>query len=360
MDQNAQLSVWLESYPALAHSLEACSLRFINHLPDHVLREPGRLVHQLGEAFHFYSDNLMGSGQKLPRLNRRNFILVMMEHDQILRGIYPTEQARNQAFQHWRQYMAAVPVRGAILLNESMDKTLMVMQMESEKWGFPKGKVDEGENDEVCAVREVWEEAGVDIKHRISPADFVEADLNSNGVTCKLFIVANTPESGPYAPKTRKEIGKIGWVRLKALPGWTTGQPQAPKFQTPGVQEFIPQLKHWVETQQRLAALGPPPVTPVPIPGARPAGQAPAASHLLGIIEAPPGLGGRPPAPPGGQPTARLQAPPQHPPPSPAAAAAAASSAAAAASPAGPNPFNMARIMAKFDESYVMIMEQYQ
>jgi len=57
---------------------------------------------------------------------------------------------RFQDFKH------SVPVMGAILLSEKMEKVLLVRGWsKNSAWGFPRGKRTKDETDEVCAIREV-------------------------------------------------------------------------------------------------------------------------------------------------------------------------------------------------------------
>lgn len=56
--------------------------------------------------------------------------------------------------------------RGGIIFlkkNESFNDTqfLVVRGKDSGIWSFPKGRMDENENEEVCAIREVYEETGI-------------------------------------------------------------------------------------------------------------------------------------------------------------------------------------------------------
>ena len=57
------------------------------------------------------------------------------------------------------------PVRaaGGVVVRELPDRldVLLVHRPKYGDWTFPKGKVDEGESDEECAVREVEEETGL-------------------------------------------------------------------------------------------------------------------------------------------------------------------------------------------------------
>ena len=56
--------------------------------------------------------------------------------------------------QDWKAYKLSVPTYGIILLDPTM-KYVLLVQGYSKSWGFPKGKVNEGEDPVKCAVREV-------------------------------------------------------------------------------------------------------------------------------------------------------------------------------------------------------------
>ena len=53
-------------------------------------------------------------------------------------------------------FKQSVPVMGAILLEPSLEKVLLVRGFQAAaSWGFPRGKVSKDETDAECAVREV-------------------------------------------------------------------------------------------------------------------------------------------------------------------------------------------------------------
>ena len=74
----------------------------------------------------------------------------------------------------------------------------------STTWGFPKGKLEEGENDVDAAVREVFEETGFDSRGMIREKWHLVAQVN--GSEAKMYIIPGVPDDTHFEPKTRKEI----------------------------------------------------------------------------------------------------------------------------------------------------------
>ena len=74
----------------------------------------------------------------------------------------------------------------------------------STTWGFPKGKLEEGENDIDAAVREMFEETGYDSRGIICEDWFLEAQVN--GSEAKMYVIPGVPDNTHFEPKTRKEI----------------------------------------------------------------------------------------------------------------------------------------------------------
>lgn len=106
---------------------------------------------------------------------------------------------------------------GAVILNNEMDKCLMVFQKSSLFWGIPKGsKMDEHEDSFVCMVREVKEEVGLDLNHiKFEVLDSVMVNTESHIYIIKIFLdplpICSPPmENG----NENHEIEKVEWVHL--------------------------------------------------------------------------------------------------------------------------------------------------
>lgn len=102
-------------------------------------------------------------------------------------------------------YKTRVPVRGAIILNLTMDKCLLVKGWKKgASWSFPRGKINKDEDDLVCAIREVREETGFDCEGFAKKEHFVDMTMRDQNL--KLFIVPGIPEDTVFECQTRKEI----------------------------------------------------------------------------------------------------------------------------------------------------------
>jgi len=81
-----------------------------------------------------------------------------------------------------------VPVRGAILLDPSMEKCLLVRGYKKDAgWGFPRGKLSKNESDSQCAAREVLEETGYDVSSKLQEDDYIDVQIGDQST--RLFII---------------------------------------------------------------------------------------------------------------------------------------------------------------------------
>jgi 8-oxo-dGTP pyrophosphatase MutT (NUDIX family) len=85
---------------------------------------------------------------------------------------------------------------------------LLVHRPKYDDWTFPKGKADEGESDEACALREVREETGFDCRllDELQPTEYVDARGRPKRVRWWHMEIV----SGEFTPT--EEVDAIRWL----------------------------------------------------------------------------------------------------------------------------------------------------
>lgn len=102
-------------------------------------------------------------------------------------------------------------------INEGLTKVLLVKGIwKDSKWAFPRGKIEDGEDFQTCAVREVEEETGFDCSDRLNKDDFVD---DKDGVQFqRLYFISGVPDSTKFSAENRFEIERISWHEIASLP----------------------------------------------------------------------------------------------------------------------------------------------
>jgi mRNA-decapping enzyme subunit 2 len=245
--------------------LDDLCVRFIINLPEEDLSSVARICFQVEEAQWFYEDFVRPLDPSLPSMSLRSFCLRIFQHCPLLSAFSADNHMR--AFEEFLLYKTRVPVRGAIMLNKAMDSVVLVKGWKKgANWSFPRGKINKDEDDLDCAVREVYEETGYDIREAgLVPADedvkYIEITMREQHM--RLYVFRDVPMETHFEPRTRKEISKIQWYRLSELPAFRKkGQSQtqdgveaavnANKFYM--VAPFLVPLKKWVVEQKKKDA----------------------------------------------------------------------------------------------------------
>jgi 8-oxo-dGTP pyrophosphatase MutT (NUDIX family) len=110
-----------------------------------------------------------------------------------------------------------LPKAGCIIFNQ-FKHVALIKNFQSPSWSFPKGKpaklVDGSYESLVqCAVREVFEETGLDVSPFIDPNLFI---YHSSKRTT-LFIIHLTLSNSPFYPTVSHEIEATSWVHSSAI-----------------------------------------------------------------------------------------------------------------------------------------------
>ncbi|CAF1884316.1 hypothetical protein Bca4012_047814 [Brassica carinata] len=221
---------------------DLCS-RFVLNVPEEDQQSFERILFLVEYAYWYYEDNAVENDPTLKSLSLKEFTSLLFNSCDVLR---PYVSNIDDIFKDFTSYKCRVPVTGAIILDETYERCLLVKGWKGSSWSFPRGKKSKDEEDYACAIREVLEETGFDVSKLLKKEEYIEFTFRQQRV--RLYIVAGVTDDTAFAPQTKKEISEIAWHRLDHL------QPASNEVITHGVAglklymvaPFLGSLKSWI------------------------------------------------------------------------------------------------------------------
>lgn len=209
-----------------------------------------KLFFQIEKCHWFYLDNYVKVAsdefeKPLKGMKINKFALLIF---QSVENLHPHIPDLNRLLRVWTEYKETIPRFGAIILNK--EKTKVVMVKCGKSWGFPQGKVEEGESHQQAAQREVLEEIGLDITHLIKPGGKNHLFRYVKKAPTKLYLVTGISDTREFKSKTKNEIKGIRWVDLDSLPSMDSEPGLRNKFFLAA--KFVDPLRQWVTTNQSV------------------------------------------------------------------------------------------------------------
>ena len=101
---------------------------------------------------------------------------------------------------------ADVLAAGGLVLRDG--EVAVVHRPRYDDWSLPKGKLDEGEDFEEAALREVWEETGLHCRIDSALGDTNYTDRKDRAKLVRYYRM--TPESGEFEPND--EVDELRWL----------------------------------------------------------------------------------------------------------------------------------------------------
>lgn len=179
---------------------------FILSTPER--NDTNKICVSIERAHWYYSDVLMPR-YKLREITFYNFVILMLGKLPFIKG------DPSKIFYSFKEHRKTVPIYGAIMIDKTMTKVLLCKSNNGEFWSFPRGKHEDDETPERCAIREVMEETGYDITNKLDSRVFFEDVEGLRKV--KYFVIRDVPDVR-FAPILQGEISRIEWFHIADFP----------------------------------------------------------------------------------------------------------------------------------------------
>ncbi len=115
-------------------------------------------------------------------------------------------------WQQFQKHFTPVIAGGGIVFNE---KNELLFIYRRKKWDLPKGKLDEGETIEACALREVKEETGlktVSIRYRAGNTYHTYHEKGKYILKTSVWYVMEANGNQELIPQTEEDIEQMRWL----------------------------------------------------------------------------------------------------------------------------------------------------
>jgi 8-oxo-dGTP pyrophosphatase MutT (NUDIX family) len=146
-----------------------------------------------------------------------NSMIHEMRQDKVHAGIYLHNNLEELKKAFWKKFIL-VKAAGGLVINEAGELLFIYRRG---KWDLPKGKLDEGETLEQCAVREIGEETGVmdvQLKNHLVTTWHTYDESGHHILKETTWYLLSAPKKQDFTPQTIEQITQIVWVAPEKLP----------------------------------------------------------------------------------------------------------------------------------------------
>lgn len=163
------------------------------------------IYNQMQQAYWFYLDHYLSNYKYLPKLSWYDFCYTFFNI------VYPNSNYTH-FFDSFNEFQFSIPVCGCVLIDKTKNYILL---LKSKSWSFPKGKINQNEQEKDCAIRECFEETGV--RCNITSSTQVVHCKYPKPIT--LYLIPDIDINTPIVIQ-KNEIQFYKWIKISQLPNF--------------------------------------------------------------------------------------------------------------------------------------------
>ena len=162
-----------ERHEVPAEELDSLASRFLLIIPERCQGDRARVGFQLEKAYWAHLNQFKKDKARSikKRFTLKDFSLQIFPNVPFLRDHVDIV---GDVIDDFKEYKSCVPTFGVILLNETMDKVVLVRSSWGKRWNLPKGMVNEKESGHDCAARVAQMDLGVNVGSLLDPDIWIE------------------------------------------------------------------------------------------------------------------------------------------------------------------------------------------
>lgn len=149
-------------------------------------------------------------------------MLQQLEQPEIYAGVF-LHPNLTELLDGFKQQLNVIVAAGGLVYNEQQE--VMLIHRKG-RWDLPKGKLDEGETLEQCAVREVGEETGVEntvVEKLLQVTYHCYHERGKHNLKESHWYVLKAPAKSPLKPQTEEDIEQCLWVPFGDVKNYVDG-----------------------------------------------------------------------------------------------------------------------------------------
>lgn len=111
-----------------------------------------------------------------------------------------------------KHFLHRIPYKAGVVLYDTVQDKILIVQSRGHLWGPPKGTLQYGESQRMCAVREVKEETGLDIS-----ADCFTKAVNISNKAVYFYMETSEVNVEVQSHIVNNDANGVGWIKICCL-----------------------------------------------------------------------------------------------------------------------------------------------